>query len=74
MKTPEQAASKDLRSKAALGTGVLSEYVLATRQSATKNMSLFSSPLATRERLLDFLFGHGDAHAGALFLEQHKNA
>jgi hypothetical protein len=73
MKTPEQAASKDLRSKAALGTGVLSEYVLA-RQSATKDMSLFSSPLATRERLLDFLFGYGNAHAGALFLEQHKNA
>jgi hypothetical protein len=46
-KTGLQAAQKDLRAKArekSASGGVLSEYVVARRSSATQDMSLFQQP------------------------------
>jgi hypothetical protein len=51
-KTGLQAAQKDLRAKArekSARGGVLSEYVVARRSSATQDMSLFHQPARERE-------------------------
>src|SRR5262245_56095969 len=43
-------------------------------RNKSASTSFSSSPLAARERFLNFIHRNGDVHAGTLFLKQHEDA